>query len=84
MAEHLLFTATHCPACGKPYQADQVLYGWQPCRCTGVRSGGHTTAHCREDNGGCGHIYLQGHVGPPPEPERMPNFGQQRKPDSGA
>lgn len=76
MAEHLLFRANACPQCRKPYTGGQVLLGWRPCDCEGAPNGGHISAYCRSDTGGCGHTYLQGHVGPDAAPDQMPNFGQ--------
>jgi hypothetical protein len=81
MAGHKLFKAKACPnpECRKPYMAGQVLHGWRPCRCAGAVGGGHVTAECRADAGGCGHVFAEGHVGPDEPPERMPNFGQARE-----
>lgn len=39
-----------CPQCGRKPGPYLVLNGWHPCLC-----GGHSTRHCRDDNGGCGY-----------------------------
>lgn len=44
---------TTCP-CGKAYTVGHVLRGWRPCHC-----GGHSSWHCRDDRGGCGHTHHQ-------------------------
>lgn len=76
MAEHKLFDARACPSCGKLYRAGEVLMGWRPCGCEGARGGGHVTAECRADRGGCGFVFAEGHVGPDEPPERMPSLGR--------
>ena len=67
-----------CPAedggCGQPYGPGLVIYSWMSCRCPGARAGGHPIARCQRD--GCGYRYVEGHVGPEPEPERMPPLGR--------
>ncbi len=79
MGEYPLFTTQACPNCGRRYRGGNALFGFSACRCASATGGGHTTAECRKETGGCGHVHAEGHIGPAEEPDRMPTFGQYPK-----
>lgn len=76
MAEYVEPGPDACPACGKRYRPQRVLVSFLPCDCPGAENGGHIAYGCLATRGGCGHLHREGHVGPAPEVDVLPDFGQ--------